>query len=84
MEPQIPSEEKKIPWYYKSGSIVIAFLCVGPLALPLVWFNPRMSVTKKIIWSVVIAVLSYFLAVMTIESFKKISQYYEQMKTIMA
>ena len=83
MGSQAPPEEKKVPWYYKDGSIVVAFLCVGPLALPLVWLNPRMSSTKKAVWSAVIVVLSYFLVVMTLDSLKKIGQYYDQMKTMM-
>ena len=44
-------------WYYSTGVIVIALLCLGPLALPLVWINPRYKlVTKAIITAAVIIV----------------------------
>jgi hypothetical protein len=37
--------------------VVIALLCLGPLALPLVWLNPRYKlVTRAIITLVVIVV----------------------------
>ena len=36
-----------VPWYYRSGSLLIAFLLVGPVMLPLVWLHPRMSRGRK-------------------------------------
>lgn len=34
-------------WYYATGTVVIALLCLGPLALPLVWSNPRYKPAAK-------------------------------------
>ena len=49
-----PREKK---WYFTTSSVVIALLCLGPLALPLVWFNPRYKpVTRLIITVIVLAV----------------------------
>ncbi|MBN1804142.1 MAG: hypothetical protein JW837_02715 [Sedimentisphaerales bacterium] len=39
---------KSAKWYFNTSAIVIAILCVGPLALPLVWLNPRYKSTTKI------------------------------------
>ena len=51
------SAESKTKWYFSTSTVVIALLCLGPLALPLVWFNPRYRiVTKLIVTIVVIAV----------------------------
>ncbi len=33
----------KVPWYLRPTSLVIAFCCVGPFMLPLVWIHPRWS-----------------------------------------
>jgi len=66
----------KQPWYYKTYSLIIAFLCVGPLALPLVWINPSFSRNKKIILTVIVAIVSYFLIIVTMKSLKSISDYY--------
>ncbi len=44
-------------WYFATGSVVLAVLCLGPLALPLVWLNPRYKpLTKVLITFIVIAV----------------------------
>jgi hypothetical protein len=44
--PPPPPASKK--WYFTTGSVVIALLCLGPLALPLVWLNPRYKPLAKI------------------------------------
>jgi hypothetical protein len=51
----------KTKWYFSTHSFVIALLCVGPLALPLIWFNPRYKLITKIIVSVVIIALTIWL-----------------------
>ena len=44
-------------WYFATGSIVLAVLCLGPLALPLVWMNPRYKpLAKFFITLIIIAV----------------------------
>jgi len=71
-------DKKQQPkWYFKTSLLIIAFLCVGPLALPLVWFNPRFSQRKKIVISIIVIILSYYLAVSVTNSLKSISQYYK-------
>jgi hypothetical protein len=71
-------EEKRpeTKWYFKTYWIVIAFLCLGPLVLPLVWFNPRFSQAKKIIITMVIIILSYYLGFVLINSLRSIKDYY--------
>lgn len=66
-----------IKWYFKPHALIIAFLCVGPLALPLVWLNPRLSRKNKIIISVIIFVLTYLLGVLFVNSLKSIYEYYK-------
>jgi len=66
----------QVKWYFKTSIIVVAFLCVGPFALPLVWFNPSFSRNLKIIVTAVILVLSWYLSVLFANSLKSLSQYY--------
>ncbi len=68
---------KKTPLYFKTSLLVISFLCIGPLALPLLWFNPNFTKRKKIIISIVVILISYFLVVVTVNSLKSISSYYK-------
>jgi len=52
------SGRPRTKWYYSTHIVVIALLCLGPFALPLVWFNPRYKMTTKIVVTVVIVVIS--------------------------
>lgn len=74
----LESAGPKTKWYFKTSALVVALLCVGPLALPLMWFNPRFSTKSKAIWSVVIIVLSYYLVVVLVDALKTISAYYQE------
>lgn len=71
------NDKPKEKWYFKASALITAFLCVGPFALPLVWFNPRLSPKVKIIISVIVIVLSYYLVVLLLDSLKSIGSYYK-------
>jgi len=64
-------------WYFKTYWIVTTFLCVGPLVLPLVWFNPRFSRKKKAVITIIIVILSYYLGVWLINSLRTMKKYYD-------
>ena len=55
-------------WYFSTGTLVMALLSVGPLALPLVWFNPRYKpITKLVLTAVVISLsLLVYIAIRTL------------------
>lgn len=65
-------------WYFGTNWLIIAFLCVGPLALPLFWVNPRFSRKRKIIVTMIILILSYYLTSSAVKSLKIINSYYQQ------
>jgi uncharacterized membrane protein YvbJ len=71
-------DKPKEKWYFKTSVLVIAFLSVGPLALPLVWLNPRYSKKTKVIISASIIILTYVLGVMLLNSLKSITGYYKE------
>jgi len=64
-------------WYLKKQILVVGFLCVGPLALPLLWLNPEISKNKKIIFTAIVLLLTVVLGFVLAESFKKIFEYYD-------
>ena len=33
--------QEKIQWYFRKSFIITAVCCVGPLALPLIWWRPQ-------------------------------------------
>ncbi len=71
------NKTEEVKWYFKTYWLVGAFLCVGPIALPLLWLNPHFGRRKKIIVTSLILVVSYFLIVITVKSVKSISSYYK-------
>jgi len=66
-----------IQWYYRTSSIVMAVFCVGPFALPLIWWNPQIPRAWKIVLTIGILVLSWFLLQATLNSIETLKQYYE-------
>ena len=71
------SVNKPDKWFLRPMTLVLAFLTVGPFALPLVWLNPRFSREKKITISVIVIVVSVFLGIVTYNSLKGVIHYYE-------
>ena len=69
-------KSQAVKWYFKTSLIVTVFLCVGPLALPLVWLNPRFSQQTKIIVTIITIILSWYLGSLLINSLKSLKQYY--------
>jgi hypothetical protein len=66
-------------WYFKTHWLIICFLCVGPFMLPLLWFNPGYGRRTKVIVTVVVAIASYALFVMMLDSIRSIMDYYRFM-----
>ncbi len=74
--PAAPSEgtPKTVPWYFNKSSLIMSLMTVGPLMLPLVWFNPKLSRTLKMIWTVLAigwTLLLTFLMKITVEHLLK-------------
>lgn len=70
-------KKQPVKWYFKISSLIIAFLLVGPLALPLVWLNPNLSKKKKIAITLIVIFVSYLLGVLVNNSLKSIREYYK-------
>ncbi len=51
----------KTKWYFATSTTVIAILCVGPFALPLIWFNRRYNTITKIVVSIIVIAVSIWL-----------------------
>jgi hypothetical protein len=71
---------EKVQWYFRKSFIIIAVACVGPLALPLIWWRPQTSWAWKIGLTIGILVLSWILFQITMESIHTLKQYYKLME----
>jgi hypothetical protein len=69
--------EKNVQWYFRTSFIVMAFCCVGPLALPLIWFRPQTTRAWKIGLTIGILIISWVLFQLTLESIRTLKEYYK-------
>ena len=78
--PALPSEPPaNSKWYFNTSSVVIALLCVGPLALPLIWWNPRWDTARKAILTVIVLLLSCLLTIASIEALRTLEEIYTEL-----
>ncbi len=70
-------EQEKLPWYFRTSAIIAGFLCVGPLALPQIWFHPKISTLGKVGITVITVVVSYYLYRATMNSIQVITEQYK-------
>lgn len=66
-------------WYFRTYAFILAFLCVGPLALPLVWINPRYKRSKKIFITLLTLLACYVVFALMAKSTESIYNYYNMM-----
>jgi len=71
--------EKGVPWYFRTTFIVLAVCCVGPLALPLIWWRPQTTRAWKIGLTIGILILSWLFYQATLKSIETLKGYYELM-----
>lgn len=86
-QPQTTDEPQvKVPWYAKPSTLVLIVACAGPLAplaIPLVFLNPKWSKPTKIVISVVIVVVSALLTWATWKSVQNLMEVYNEMMKMM-
>ena len=74
MENNVPAEALKVKWWWKTPFLILMLLSFGPLALPLLWFNPRFSAAQKLLWTVITAIATYYLVAACVATFKTAMQ----------
>ncbi len=78
--PRLPANS--LPWYFRTWAIVLAVGSVGPLALPMIWWHPRLPVVWKIAITGGTIVLTWLAYQSVIASFQMIKQYEDLLKTM--
>ena len=68
---------KKSKWYFKSWSLLVSFCVAGPFMLPLVWFHPKMGRMAKIVWTIIILVLTFFMLRVLMGLLQQVKQSYD-------
>jgi hypothetical protein len=75
------THQPKIKWHHKTSTIVFLFLLIGPLVLPLIWINPRYKIATKIILTIILGVITYFMVSILGKSIIFLKQYYEALSS---
>ena len=66
-----PSSRPK-KWYFATGTVVLVLLCLGPLALPLVWLNPRYKPAIKAVITVVVLAVTILCLYLIVLAYQRI------------
>lgn len=72
------NEKHRQKWYFSTFWLVTAFLCVGPLALPLLWCNPRLSRMTKLVISIIVVIASYCLYISMVKALNTLDIFYQE------
>lgn len=59
-------------WYFSTGMVVLALLCLGPLALPLVWLNPRYKPAIKAVITLIVLVVTILCLYLIVLAYEQI------------
>lgn len=70
---------KKGKWYNSTSAIVIALLCFGPLALPMVWMNPKYSILVKSVITIIVIIVTILALQFTMQMYQNLIR---QIKTL--
>ena len=79
--PAVPGSN--LPWYYRTTFIVLMLAGVGPLALPLVWFRPRLSWVWKVVVTVAVVAVTWYSMKLFAWSLRSIADMYRQLEMIL-
>ena len=63
-------------WYFRTWTLLVSFLLVGPFMLPLVWANPHFSKKEKVVVTVVAIILTLLISASFVYVLKKLNAYY--------
>ena len=70
-------KKEERPWFFRDGTVITAHLCLMAFALPLVWFNPYYTPTRKIVVSIIVTGITWGVSVLVGNALKGIESYYQ-------
>ena len=72
-----PRTREKPPWHFRTSFLIVAFCCVGPLMLPLLWWRPNTPSRWKVIITGIILLLTGLIYLILQRCTAVIGEYYE-------
>lgn len=80
--PLLLRQAEKLPWYFRTPTIVLLLLSVGPFALPLIWWRPNTARSWKIGLTVGVLLLTWLLWLVSLKAMEGLEQYYEILQSM--
>lgn len=75
---------EKENWYYSvPGVLVLLFFVLGPLALPLLFKNPKFNQLSKILLTTLVVVVTIFLSSLIIKTLKDFMVQMQQLEMML-
>lgn len=69
--------QTKTKWYQTNSAIIVAFLCLGPFALPLLWMNSRYSIMVKFVGTIAVIAITILLCYATAQIYNNLIEQVE-------
>ena len=77
LDGRLKVQKEERPWYFRDWTVISALLLLTALALPLVWWNRYYSRKNKIIITIIVVGVTYFIAAAMAQAIKQIGDYYK-------
>lgn len=74
--------ESDLPWYCRTGSIILTFAMVPPLAIPLIWLRPKLHVAWKIGHTVAILLITWGMILVMKKLLVSLEEAYDMMNSM--
>ena len=78
--PRMPTVRDPTPWYFKTAYLVLMLASVGPFALPLVWWHPKIKLRWKVMVTVFVLLLTWALVRVFMAGLRSLGQVYETLQ----
>jgi len=69
---RIRSRPRGKKWYFATPTVVLSLLCLGPLALPLVWLNPYYKPVTRAIISIIVLIVTFLCMYLMISAYERV------------
>ncbi len=73
------SASPAVPWYFRTPFIILMVACVGPFALPLIWWRPGLGKGWRIGLTIVICLVTWLLVQATVFSLQLLYDTYGEL-----
>ncbi|PIU41166.1 MAG: hypothetical protein COS99_07450 [Candidatus Omnitrophica bacterium CG07_land_8_20_14_0_80_42_15] len=76
-------QQTDLRWFLRPVWVVVAILCIGPLALPILWTSPAFKKIHKILITLILIVVTIWFAKVSVRLYNTLLDEMEQLQGIL-